>query len=71
MHEGLAGPLDFVAKATQCDGGGGEGPDGAPYIATVSGRGCRFVVPVIVPRQADGAGPEQLPRHARRHNLPV
>ncbi len=69
MHEGLAGPLDFVAKATQGDGGGGEGPDGAPYIATVSGRGYRFVVPVILSRRADGAACEQLPRHARRHNL--
>ena len=39
------------------------------YIATVSGRGCRFVVPVILPRQADDAAPEQLPRHARRNNL--
>lgn len=49
----------------------GPGSDGAPYIATVSGRGYRFVVPVIQSRQGDGAAAGQPPRVARRNNLPV
>ncbi len=48
----------------------GEGPDGIPYIATVVGRGYRFVAPVarsVSPSlPADVAG---APR--RNHNLPT
>jgi predicted ATPase/DNA-binding winged helix-turn-helix (wHTH) protein len=43
----------------------GECPE-EPYIATVSGRGYRFVAPV---RQSGAAGPVAAP--ARAHNLPV
>lgn len=48
----------------------GDAPDGTPYIATVSGRGYRFVFPVSVSGQID-ASVTARSQDARAHNLPV
>lgn len=48
----------------------GEAPDGTQYIATVSGRGYRFVAPVLLSGHGDLAVPNR-PHAARPHNLPV
>ncbi len=48
----------------------GDAPDGTPYIATVSGRGYRFVFPVSVCGQ-NGATVPAKSGDARAHNLPV
>lgn len=48
----------------------GDAPDGTQYIATVSGRGYRFVFPVNVSGQSDASATARS-QDARAHNLPV
>lgn len=47
----------------------GDGPSGAQYIATVSGRGYRFVSPVQV-SDPDAMARDHAPPTSRAHNLP-
>lgn len=48
----------------------GDAPDGTQYIATVSGRGYRFVFPVRISGQSDASVTAKF-QGARTHNLPV
>lgn len=49
---------------------GDGGPDDVRYIATVSGRGYKLIVPVTS-SAASGVAPAPVVAPARRHNLPI
>jgi predicted ATPase/DNA-binding winged helix-turn-helix (wHTH) protein len=49
----------------------GDGVGGAEYIATVTGRGYRFIVPVQVSGVLSGFAPPSPAIATRSHNLPI